>query len=374
MIHLRTSHGTGDTYMTMAFAQAVQDYRMGEEVAVNTPVEHAPIASMFPDVKLTKEDGFHCHPSEQSVDPSVFGYLDHAPTHADIWRAMLKLPWHAPMARGRYACVGVRDPRKVFLIPETNSWRPTGWPGGFRVELADALRAAGWKIYVNGPGYSLDEVLYHCHTSEWVIGMQCGVMAILCHAKFLCRKTFITPPSEVGHDAAMPVWRFSGDDYDVEEIVLRDPVAALMTVMDGKHAHLMPYTVEPSQRCLMPCTPGDLLDRLSVLTLKMKYLSGRNRAAVIREFNEVLDVVNRLIPRKDELERTYIELLVSNDDAWHHNELSVTGMFNDGQNLSEHFALAARHNRKRVELRNRINELCSAPGREVKSYYEGNKP
>jgi hypothetical protein len=389
-IYITTNHGTGDTYMTLAFAKAVERTR-GQPTIVCVPPQHKAVASMFPgasvfygepttDHMLQPNELIVAHPSAvpKRVRIDHLCLLARRLTHADLWRAMLELSPDEPMPRGLVP-PGTPASRTVLLLPEARSI-PNSAPA-FWVALADRLRAEGWSVAENDASWSLAELFDRCAASEWVIGPQCGVMAILCHAMFPCRKTIATPSLD-GHSyfkqtyPYMRVTTFSGEDYDdVEEVkVTGDAARAVEEVMSGRHSQMLPVGHGQVFSIYGVMSVGDFLDRYSILELKVENFTPHKRALVMREYLACRDVAETLNAKFStlgpELWTAYSELVAVNRAAWNHNEASVTGMLRDGVELSEHFALAARHNKDRVRLRNVINALCSSAHLEVKSYYE----
>ena len=381
MIYLMTNHGTGDTYMTLAFAKAVERLR-SQPVTVSIPAHHAAIAAMFPNVQTTvgtpvmnalSDDLIVAHPSAvpKRVRIDHLCLLARRLTHADLWRAMLDLPPDEPMVRGA-APIGTPHPRTVTLIREARSW-PMAAPGFWDL-LEHFLREAGWHVKVNGTGYSLGELLDLCACSEWVIGPQCGVMMILCHAGFPCRKTFATASVD-GHAYFRRTWpyasveTFAGEDYaDVDEVIVRDAAAA-REVMDGACAR----GLDRGRGCVsgvsVTLSHGEFFDRLSILDVKQQKLTGERRAAMMRDYLRAREVGRPMLTGSPTLSNLYADLLAVNWSAFEQNDVAVRAVQN-GDRAEDHYARAVHLNRQRTELKDRINALCASSGREVKSYYD----
>ena len=371
---LFTNHGTGDTYMTLAFA-----HHVGRPVVYGNPA-HAAIAAMFPDVPSSQgtvgEVALHIHPeAAPPVGISRYALLGRPVTHADLWRGLLQLPLDAEMRRGQFKCDYHPEEREVLLVTQARSW-PNSHPE-FWDHLEGRLRAQYWNVYRNDPTWSLQKLFDECWMHRWVIGPQCGVMSILCHAGFPCRKTFATPSVD-GHPyykRTFPyasVRTFAGEDYDdVEEVkITSDLGRAVDEVMSGRHARRLPVRRNQVHGVQITLTHGDFFDRLSILEIKSKMLAGDKRAMIMRDYLHHREVADPIVLANPHVLPLYAKLLCCNAEAWTHNETSVTGMLQNGTELSEHFAIAARHNKDRIAIKNQISALLSSAHVEVKSYYE----
>lgn len=383
MINLVTRHGTGDTYMTLAFARAFAQARR-EEVTVLIKQEHESIGRMFPDVKSStfigdliafqahnmSEAFVEVHPTSYAGDISRFALLDRPTTHADLWRALLGLSLSEPMARGWYDHKATRLPGRVFIIDRARSW-PNHHPE-FWQQLTHALEQADWDVRLVSENNSLAEVFQQCSDAEWVIGPQCGVMAILCHALFPCRKTIATPSID-GTGWIVPrtypyanVTKFAGEDYDVDEVkITGDTTVAVKQVMKrsgGLGLRVHGVTVD--------LTHGDFFDRLSILEIKMTQFPRMMAAGVQREYLRYKDIAEPIFARYGEpLLLNYISLKACNQKAWEHNERAVPDALNHKSMQSDH-AEAIRFNYARVKYKNQINEICCSASSEIKSYYK----
>lgn len=400
MIHLVTQHGTGDTYMTLAFATAVGRCRGTTRVVVHIRPEHAAIAAMFPDVQSQDDAAwasqkvisdiafFHCHPTNRSggLDISRFALLDRPTTHADLWRAMLDLPLEEPMTRGQVVFGHkllsgnhVSIANRVVLITQARSW-PNHHPQ-FWEDLRLRLMGEGWDVRMNNDHWLLADLFQECADAEWVIGPQCGVMAILCHAQFPCRKTIATPAVE-GTNWIVPrtfpyayVTKFAGEDYgDVEEVLIpSESRLAVDNIMAGVHAHRVPVTNRQVFAVEVPMTPGDLMDRLSVLMLKTDRLPPLQAATFRKESMKFWMIASAAgILKNVKALDAFTDLHLVNGAAWDHNNKAVPDALAHREMQASH-AEAIRMNRERVRLKNQISDICGSPSQEIKSYYEGGK-
>lgn len=380
MIILETSHGTGDTYMTLAFATALRAAR-GKQVVVRIPEAHRAIAAMFPDVAI--DDGsprpgaevIVAHPSA----PHPHVRIDHLCllarplTHADLWRAMLGLQPGEPMRRGRHFHRET-TPRTALLIREARSI-PNSAPE-FWMILEHKLMETGWQVEEGSHHATLGELFEACARAEWVVGPQCGVMSILCHAQFPCRKTFATPSLD-GHPyfkrtyPYMRTYTFAGETYaDVDEVKIeRDVGRAIDRVLSGPCAVLSEVPRGPAASVSAPTSFGDLLDRASILEIKYERLPIEKRAAIHREYLWHAETVEHLLRDDKDLIALYDTLKRINEHAWDQNDVAVRAVMRGGS-AEGHYDGAVRLNKDRIRIKGAVDEHCKSQFREAKSYYD----
>lgn len=385
MNRLVTLFGTGDTYLVCAFYKAyVQKYGLTEIVCKSA---HAAIPKMF-SVPFSTDDALvalaeggqwqqlpgvtYVHPScpLNYTRPDQFTFKCGDISQADMYRALMDLPLDTPLSLPRLPKVE-RTKRSALLIFEAKSW-PNTQPLFWR-KLNNALEARGWHVDWNTGEQPLDKLLEQCARAEWIIGPQCGVMSILTTACFPCRKSFCTPAIEdpskrtpgfpVNHTFPYAyVSKFSGEDFDVDEFKLTD------TNHDDVIAKLLAASADRNTRSVVtlsaPLSPGDFLDRLAVLHVKMEKFSVERRPSVQREydrFNEMywnapfcgqmLDALIRNHRETFDLCATYVPdaLAGKNDEPSH--------------------AKAIRLNRMRVEIKQKVDFICGSPYSDEKDYY-----
>lgn len=391
--------GTGDTYLVCALAGAVAHHARRPVTVVVKP-GHAAIPRLF-GIDFIVDDGLvrqgERDPSLQAgfendrrrpdattvfVHPSFVRSgvrIDHLTvkpevSQADMYRALLHLPVDAPLARPPAPSAEPgRD--SVLLIPEARSW-PNTQPH-FWLELGARLHDMGRAVTLNKPEWRLEELLARCAESEWVIGPQCGVLSILCAARFPCRKTFATPSVDGGRYPGLPVaatfpyayvTKFAGEDYDVEEFKITDGNHAALVEMiaGGANARrLRPLSLAPVRSVMAPLSPGDACDRLAVLQVKHERFPPELVAGVLREFGRYC----HLVPGLPVPQEIYDQLLQLHRDGFDLHERFVRGALADQPGLEAEHAEAVKLNRRRVELRQVIDALCGAATTEVKSYY-----
>lgn len=386
MIYITTNHGTGDTYMTLAFAKAVERLR-GQHVTVLIPPQHDAIAKMFPDVTVSHGDPgiinflnnmddvlIVAHPSAvpKRVRIDHLCLLARPLCHADLWRAMLELPADEPMPRGQYDNKVTRLPKSALLIPQANSI-PNCVPE-FWMLLQDRLEREGWDVTVNDRSWPLERLFQACDDAEWVIGPQCGVMMILCHTGFPCRKTIATPSLDGHHYFKktypyMYVETFAGENYgDVDEVKITDNLDwAISSVMAGANAHRISRPQRASGIAVM-LSYGDFFDRAAILTVKSIRLPPEKAALIMRDHLRHSELLTSVIGHDPLLKDLARKLFEVNDEAFQQNEVAVKTVMEGGQ-ASEHYAKAVHLNKQRTELKEKVNRQCNSIYVEVKSYY-----
>lgn len=383
--------GTGDAYLVAALAGAYQQ-RWDRDPVLIVKARQDAIPAMF-GLRYVVEDELVQHAEQNRdlqrdydnrPDGDLFyahpcfrgGRLDDltvCPGHAsqaDMYRSMLGLPLDAPLAR---PVIPVREQveRTAVFVPDAVSW-PNNHPEFWQYRLTDTLVDAGWEVRWNDPGWSLGDLLSECAAAALVAGPQCGLMSILCAAEFPCRKAIVTPAIDDGPGFTVGkqtlrntypyayVTRFSGNDYQVAELSVslpRDYAEVCASVL--RYAAL-PHDPRPVTTVMVPLTPGDLIDRLAVLSVKMDRFDEGRRALIEREYLRYRDLYYGadLGIDADELYARLREVHAASFDAI---EAAVSSALDTDE--------VVRANRDRVGLRNQIDALCRAPYAEVKSYY-----
>lgn len=390
MIRLACIGGTGDVYLVCALAPEVAARSHGAPVTVAVPAKYAAIPQMFDqrfeiaDEEIRTAEGdehlkreydnyiapgrtFYAHPCftrNQRLDELTV--LPRSPSQADMYRALLGLPADAPLALPR---LPVATPIRgdAILLTDAVSWpntKPRFWHA-----LERDMRAAGWNVRVNSPSWPLVELLARCAFAELVVGPQCGVMSILVAGRFLCRIVMATPAIDAGpwftvgkrtlHDT-LPyayVTKFDGQDYDVEEHFLTDTNhgAVIRSILAAPRA---PRDPRPVESITMPLTPGDFLDRLAVLTVKMDRFPPERRALVEREYRRYALAAPPGFVDSVEFRR----LLDVHYTAFDFLERTAPDPDTD-------HGVAFRLNRTRTIIKNEVDVARRAPYTEVKSYY-----
>ena len=123
----------------------------------------------------------------------------------------------------------------------------------------------------------------------------------------------------------------------------------------------------------IPVAPGELLDKLTILQIKLERISDPAKLAHVRQEWAALEAIRkRSIPASDEVDRWTEELHAVNGKLW-----EVEDRLREHERREEFggpfVALARsvyRHNDARAALKRRINEHLHSPISEQKSYGE----
>ena len=393
-------HGTGDTYLVCSLANAVRQHH-GREVRLVVKESHKAICEMF-DLDFSIDDarvqnaetntGMHenynnysaftrggivyCHPSfirsgvridHLSAKPSI--------TQADLYRAILHLSPDTPLMSG-YTPTHAPKPDTVMILPEARSWPNT--KRSFWIALAENLAQAGRKVTFNDTRWPRAKLLERCAESEWVIGPQYGMMAIMCHAQYPCRKTICTPSIDGKGLRGFPlqqtypyayVSKFAGFDYDIDEFKIGDDIDSVISCILGSKNFLRlgVYNPAPVLSTSIDVSAGELFDRLAILAVKLQMLPANKRALVLREYLRLTEIALPLTIRFPSLGDPIGRLTEANRDVWVANDLKVAASLN-GQPVASHVD-ADQASLRRMKIKQEINIICASAFEEVKSFY-----
>ena len=399
MIRLVPLGGTGDVYLVSALFAEFQRHHKQPATIVTRP-KYAAIPAMFGIVPILDEDlvmlgqtnvamqqtydnvllshdrPFYAHPSfvlsRTRIDRLTAGS---DVSQADMYRAILQLPLDAPLTLPRLPQVRT-VPNTVLLMTHATSW-PNNQPE-FWVLLAETLRRAGWQMTENDERWPYDQLFARFAATEWAIGPQCGVMSILCTGRFPCRKTLATP--NVDSNTHPDFWaaetypygyvtKFAGEDHDVEELKItagrhQEAIEAIVRGVNARR--LRAHDPRPILRVPASLSPADFLDRYAVLCVKRDRFGDVGRAEVDREYQRYAESYRQLtLPAA--VNPLFQELLALHRESFDLLERLVPEALTNATAL-EHVA-AIRANRRRTELKGRIDELCRSGYTEVKSYH-----
>ena len=120
----------------------------------------------------------------------------------------------------------------------------------------------------------------------------------------------------------------------------------------------------------IPVSVGELLDKVSILSIKRDMISDTDKLSKVKiELNQLMDLA-RPILQDDELERLYDNLLIVNKDLWDVED--VLRRMEADKKFDEQFIAKARSvyflNDRRFELKNKINTVIGSEINEVKQY------
>lgn len=406
MVRVVALFGSGDAYLVAALFAAFQRQHNREAVLV-IKQKYACVAEMFgPAVRYVCDDAlveraqgdlvmqrdydnviadgrdFYAHPSFLRTNMRV----DHLITRpdasqADMYRAILRVLPDAPLASPTPPAAAT-VPNKLVLIPDALSL-PNLHPAFWDL-LSARLSYAGWNVQNNrGSGWSLRDLFRHCAEAEWVIGPQCGVMSILVSGEFPCRKTFAT--SNIDGTAGwfkfrlrtFPyayVTKFTNLDYDVEEFKIAGNTydALVDNIVNGSNGlRLRPYDPAPVCSVMMPLSPGDLLDRFAVLTVKRYRFDKARRAAIEREYQRYSEAAELLLGSQA-VKDLFEHLVATLDEGFGVLEELVPAVLNGQEETIETAKIHAaviRGNKVRVDIKQKIDVALRGGLIEVKSYY-----
>jgi hypothetical protein len=407
MQHIVVLGGLGDVYLVAALYHSFCWHHGRADVELVIKSGHAPVVNLFAGVPYIIDDeatfGAEAnvefqenHDNTLWSDRPFFAHscmlrsrvrvdqLTTKPdiTQADMFRMLLQLSPSAPLSLPHLPWPKATRKNSVIVL-EANTWpdtQPTFYP-----KLVDALRAAGRDVWINDKTTSLDELLPALAAAEWVIGPQCGLMSILVTGRFPCRKTLCV--ADIDGNRAPSYWaddtypyayvtKFAGNDFDVEEYKVADHNhdEVIAAVLEGANANrLWPHDPAPTLTISAPLSPGDFLDRLACLSVKMFRFSVDRRVTVRREYQRYRETYEQR-SWDGQVEGLFARLVGLHAESFDLLETVVPDVVAGGQMDSAAHSAAVRMNKVRVELKQRIDRLCHASYSEVKSYYDAAEP
>jgi hypothetical protein len=128
---------------------------------------------------------------------------------------------------------------------------------------------------------------------------------------------------------------------------------------------------------LVPVTPGELIDKLTILRIKGERITDPVKLGDVRaELAALEDVAGRSLTPSEELTRLTAELRAVNEALWEIED--GVRLCERAQDFGPRFIELARsvyrQNDRRGALKRRINELLGAPYSEQKSYADYEAP
>jgi hypothetical protein len=123
----------------------------------------------------------------------------------------------------------------------------------------------------------------------------------------------------------------------------------------------------------IPISCGELVDKLSILEIKGKFITESHKLNEInKEFNELNVSFKTLLESNPLIQKYYDELLSVNNKLWLiEDEIRVCEKNNDfGEKFTKLARSVYKTNDERFNLKNDVNELFNSNIREQKSYKE----
>jgi len=356
-------------------------------------------------------------------------------SQANLYAHLLRLPIRSPLTppkidasvtKGEVEALAARHAlvpgKSVILFPDTNSW-PGRIPDVFWESLSLQLAKAGWSVFTNASGnrhrgartagfgggqlinIPLHLVLPVLEYAGWMIGANCGLTSVVIAARTQCRKTLLVRGPAHGKElifnshirlkSAYPYGyhrTFDGYDYDIEEYQIRDdddfPRRASLIANGYNALSAAVPTSAPRSSVKAEFSPGDLIDRITILEVKLEKLEPAKLAYVNLELELLRDSLFAHfgdLPPEAIAQMTRLRDL--NRSGWEYNEIIYT-QFDDPhfgtaawslipENVSDVMesercikAIRASQaaNRDRIVVKNRLNSLLSSSRQEKKSF------
>ena len=126
-----------------------------------------------------------------------------------------------------------------------------------------------------------------------------------------------------------------------------------------------------STRVLSEISPGELLDKISILEIKLEKVKDKDRQKRIKnEYDILKKVQNSSIEMSDKIKDLYRSVSNVNIKLWDiEDKIRICEQNKDfGKNFIELARGVYFNNDKRAELKNEINEILKSNIREIKQY------
>ena len=128
---------------------------------------------------------------------------------------------------------------------------------------------------------------------------------------------------------------------------------------------------KPDVSIMAPTSPGQLLDRITILQIKAKKISGGSRRlAIVSELNALVAVLEHNVPQVPEISRVKDELSRVNARLWDiEDQLRIFEANSDfGQEFIEAARSVYKFNDERCELKRQVDELLGSQITDQKIY------
>ena len=126
-----------------------------------------------------------------------------------------------------------------------------------------------------------------------------------------------------------------------------------------------------SAKILSEISPGELLDKISILEIKLKKIKDKNSQEKIKiEYKILKKIQNSFIEMSDKIKDLYRSVSDVNIKLWDiEDKLRICEQNKDfGKNFIELARGVYFNNDKRAKLKNEINEILKSNIREIKQY------
>ena len=128
-----------------------------------------------------------------------------------------------------------------------------------------------------------------------------------------------------------------------------------------------------STRVLSEISPGELLDKISILEIKLEKVKDKDRQKRIKiEYDILKKVQNSSIEMSDKIKDLYRSVSNVNNKLWDIED--KIRICEQNKNFGENFIELARgvyfNNDKRAKLKNEINEILKSNIREIKQFVD----
>jgi hypothetical protein len=316
------------------------------------------------------------------------------------------------------ARLGIAPGRSVVLVPDADTW-PT-LDDRFWERLSARLAGLGWTVLTNlagsvsggrrgkpfagsiGLDVPIGVFLPLVERAGWVIGTLSGLMSLTVSARTDCKKTFIARSPAPGaaftvDGIALPTAypyglqrTYDGNDYDVEYVDARaelDVDALVEEVAHGRNADF-DYRAqrEPATRMRIDVAPGEVVDKMTILEVKLERLPAEKRLTILGELAAVRQaLVSAYGPLTGELKMAADRLRDLNRGAFDVNEVvyrdsddhdfmrkaaagDIAGVEKRVAACVANFLRGVGYNRERILIKNRINALLNCDWMERRSF------
>jgi hypothetical protein len=128
-----------------------------------------------------------------------------------------------------------------------------------------------------------------------------------------------------------------------------------------------------STKVLSEISPGELLDKISILEIKLEKIKDKNSQEKIKiEYKILKKIQNSSIEMSDKIKDLYRSVSDVNIKLWDIEDKLI--IFEQNKDFGKNFIELARgvyfNNDKRAKLKNEINEILKSNIREIKQYVD----